>query len=101
MTSLADLPLRADLVGREPYGAPQLAVPVALNVNENTHPVPDEVVSDILQRITVALRSVNRYPDREFSALREALAGYLGGGLDTAQLWAANGPDAVLPQALL
>src|SRR3954447_5991055 len=100
MTSLADLPLRADLVGREPYGAPQLAVPVALNVNENTHPVPEEVASDILDRIGVALRTVNRYPDREFSALREALAGYLG-GVDTAQVWAANGSNEVIQQVLL
>ena len=64
MTSLADLPLRADLVGREPYGAPQLPVPVALNVNENTHPVPDEVAAEIVDRIAVPLRTVNRYPDR-------------------------------------
>src|SRR3954447_12526019 len=101
MTSLADLPLRADLVGREPYGAPQLAVPVALNVNENTHPVPDEVAADILERIGVALRTVNRYPDREFTDLREALAGFLGGGIDAAQLWAANGSNEVIQQVLL
>ena len=30
-----NLPLRNDLIGEEPYGAPQLDVPVCLNVNEN------------------------------------------------------------------
>jgi histidinol-phosphate aminotransferase len=98
VTSLADLPLRADLVGRSAYGAPQLHVPVTLNVNENTHPVPSEVRSDILQRIAGALDEVNRYPDREFTPLREALAGYLGHGLVPEQLWAANGSNEVLQQ---
>ncbi|MDU7025278.1 MAG: histidinol-phosphate transaminase, partial [Cutibacterium acnes] len=28
---LADLPLRSELVGAQPYGAPQLDVPVRLN----------------------------------------------------------------------
>jgi histidinol-phosphate aminotransferase len=101
MTSLADLPLRSDLVGREPYGAPQLTVPVALNVNENTHPVPDEVAADILERIGAALRTVNRYPDREFTELREALAGYLGHDLEPSAVWAANGSNEVIQQVLL
>ena len=33
----AYLPLRNDLIGEEPYGAPQLDVPVCLNVNENPY----------------------------------------------------------------
>ncbi|MGN6446769.1 histidinol-phosphate transaminase [Amnibacterium sp.] len=98
MTSLADLPLRADLVGRTAYGAPQLHVPVTLNVNENTHPVPEAVRVDILERVAIALDDVNRYPDREFTALREALTDYLGHGLSPAQLWAANGSNEVLQQ---
>ncbi|HUV47650.1 MAG TPA: histidinol-phosphate transaminase, partial [Actinomycetes bacterium] len=32
---LADLPLRDDLRGETPYGAPQLDVSVRLNTNEN------------------------------------------------------------------
>ena len=96
MTSLADLPLRADLVGRTAYGAPQLHVPVTLNVNENTHPVPEVVRVDILRRIAAALDDVNRYPDREFTDLREALAAYLGHDLVPDQLWAANGSNEVL-----
>ena len=39
----ASLPLRNDLIGEEPYGAPQLDVPVCLNVNENPY-APDPAV---------------------------------------------------------
>ncbi len=38
VTRLADLPIRDDLRGREPYGAPQLAAAAALNTNENPYP---------------------------------------------------------------
>ncbi|MCW2287353.1 histidinol-phosphate transaminase [Leucobacter luti] len=100
MTSLSDLPLRVNLVGKQPYGAPQDLVPVSLNVNENTHPIPDEVVADIVASLATAVRSVNRYPDREFDELRAALAGYLGHGLTPAELWAANGSNEVLQQIL-
>lgn len=96
VTSLEDLPLREDLRGLTPYGAPQAPLPVALNVNENTHPVPDAVASDILDDIAVALRDVNRYPDREFTALREGFAEYLGHELSADQIWAGNGSNEVL-----
>ncbi|WP_195907779.1 histidinol-phosphate transaminase [Microbacterium gorillae] len=94
--SLGDLPLRDELRGMKPYGAPQAPLPVALNVNENTHRVPDDVAEDILDGIAVALREVNRYPDREFTALREAFADYLGHGLTSDNIWAANGSNEVL-----
>ena len=97
---LEDLPLRADLRGLKPYGAPQAPLPVALNVNENTHPVPSEVADDILDSIAIALRDVNRYPDREFTALREGFADYLGHGLTREQIWAANGSNEVLQHLL-
>ncbi|GAB3600769.1 histidinol-phosphate transaminase [Microbacterium tumbae] len=100
VTSLDDLPLRADLRGLTPYGAPQAPLPVALNVNENTHPVPDAVASDILDDIAVALRDVNRYPDREFTALREGFAEYLGHGLSADRIWAGNGSNEVLQHIL-
>ncbi len=100
MTSLSDLPLRANLVGKQPYGAPQDPVPVSLNVNENTHPIPESVVADIVESLAQAVHGVNRYPDREFMGLREALAGYLGHGLSAEQLWAANGSNEVLQQIL-
>ncbi|CAG7598048.1 histidinol-phosphate transaminase [Leucobacter soli] len=100
MTSLSDLPLRDTLVGKQPYGAPQDPVPVSLNVNENTHPLPEAVVADIAASLAEAVRGVNRYPDRDFLQLRAALAGYLGHGLTAEQLWAANGSNEVLQQVL-
>ncbi|WP_417555355.1 histidinol-phosphate transaminase [Microbacterium sp.] len=100
VTSLDDLPLRDDLRGLTPYGAPQAPLPVALNVNENTHPVPEAVVSDILDDVALALSDVNRYPDREFTGLREAFAGYLGHELAPEQIWAGNGSNEVLQHIL-
>lgn len=73
---------------------------MALNVNENTHPLPENVVEDIVRAVGAAVRGVNRYPDREFTALRDALAGYLGQGLGRDNLWAANGSNEVLQQVL-
>jgi histidinol-phosphate aminotransferase len=75
-------------------------LPVALNVNENTHPVPEEVADDILDAVALALRDVNRYPDREFTALREGFADYLGHGLTRDQIWAGNGSNEVLQHLL-
>ncbi|GAA3622454.1 histidinol-phosphate transaminase [Microbacterium awajiense] len=97
---LDDLPIRDDLRGQTPYGAPQAPLPVALNVNENTHPVPEDVADDILDAVARALGEVNRYPDREFTALREAFAEYLGHGLDRDGIWAANGSNEVLQHVL-
>lgn len=100
MVSLSDLPIRDNLRGLSPYGAPQLDVPVSLNVNENTHPVPEPVAADIVAALAEAVKGVNRYPDRDFPVLRTALARYLGHGLRAEQLWAANGSNEVLQQIL-
>jgi histidinol-phosphate aminotransferase len=88
--------LREELRGIEPYGAPQLDVPVLLNVNENPYPPPLAVVADIERAVAEAARALNRYPDREFTVLREALAAYLGHGVSAAQVWAANGSNEVM-----
>ena len=100
MTSFEDLPIRDDLRGMKPYGAPQEHVRVELNVNENTHPVPPAVVMDIMGRMHTALGRINRYPDREFTNLRLALANYLGHGLEADNIWAANGSNEVIQQLL-
>ncbi len=100
MTSLDDLPIRDDLRGRTPYGAPQKSVPIALNVNENTHPIPEVVAKGIIESLAAAILTVNRYPDREFTVLRESLAGYLGHGVTRDSIWAANGSNEVLQQLL-
>src|SRR5690349_16917962 len=75
--TLADLPLRDDLVGRSPYGAPQLDVPVKINTNENPYPPSDALVADLAASVAAAAIELNRYPDRDAVALREQLAGYL------------------------
>ncbi len=98
MTELSDLPIRDSLKGRTPYGASQLHVPIALNVNENSHRIPEEVAIDVVSRLAQAVLNINRYPDREFTALREKLAAYLGHGLNADQLWAANGSNEVIQQ---
>jgi histidinol-phosphate aminotransferase len=97
---LARLPLREELRGYAPYGAPQLAVPVRLNTNENSYDVPADVVLAIVDAIRKEVPHLNRYPDREFTGLREDLAAYLGHGLEAEQLWAANGSNEVLQQVL-
>jgi histidinol-phosphate aminotransferase len=94
------LPLRDNLRGLTPYGAPQLDVPILLNVNENTHGVPEDVLKAISEAVTAAAAGLNRYPDREFSELRSALAEYLGHGLEAENIWAANGSNEVLQQTL-
>jgi histidinol-phosphate aminotransferase len=94
------LPLRTNLRGLTPYGAPQLDVPILLNVNENTHGVPADVRAAITEAVTIAAAGLNRYPDREFTELREALAEYLGHGLGAENIWAANGSNEVLQQIL-
>jgi histidinol-phosphate aminotransferase len=102
MTTLDDLPLRPDLRGKLPYGAPMLDVPITLNVNENTHDIPADVQQAILHEIAEVLGSINRYPDREFVDLRRDLATYLtetvagSNTITVDQVWAANGSNEVL-----
>lgn len=98
MSDLAKLPIRSDLRGLEPYGAPQLDVPVQLNVNENTFGIPEAVAISIVEKVAQATLGLNRYPDREFLELRAALAGFLGHGLTPEQVWAANGSNEILQQ---
>ncbi|HEY6795394.1 MAG TPA: histidinol-phosphate transaminase [Kineosporiaceae bacterium] len=93
---LARLPLRDDLRGREPYGAPQFDVAVRLNTNENSYDVPLEVADAVVEAVREQVTRLNRYPDREFTALREDLAEYLGHDLVPNQIWAGNGSNEVL-----
>ncbi|MGO8965031.1 histidinol-phosphate transaminase [Mycobacterium sp.] len=102
--SLDDLPLRHDLHGKSPYGAPQLAVPVRLNTNENPHPPSRALVDDVVASVRDAAVDLHRYPDRDAIALRTDLAGYLsvqtGVRLGMENLWAANGSNEILQQLL-
>ena len=85
--------LREDLRGRTAYGAPQLEVPVRLNTNESSYPVPHEVVEAIVTAVRDIARGLNRYPDRDFVALRDDLAAYLsaeGTPVRADQVWALS-----------
>jgi histidinol-phosphate aminotransferase len=102
--TLDQLPLREDLRGRTPYGAPQLDVPVRLNTNENPHPPPAALVADVTAAIAQTAATLHRYPDRDAVALRADLAEYLttatGVRVTGANVWAANGSNEILQQLL-
>ncbi len=93
-------PIRADLAGQEPYGAPQIVVDVRLNVNENPFAPPESVVEAVVSDVRRAMADANRYPDRDFAGLRDDLARYLtqetGVELTADQMWAANGSNEVM-----
>ena len=96
-----DLPVRDDLRGLSPYGAPQLDVAIRLNTNENPYAPPPDLVADVARSVAEAATDLNRYPDREAVQLRSALARYLGCGITTEQVWAANGSNEILQQLLM
>jgi histidinol-phosphate aminotransferase len=102
--SLDDLPLREDLRGKSPYGAPQLTVPVRLNTNENPHPPTKALIDDVTASVQAVAGELHRYPDRDAVALRTDLARYLsaqtGVDLSVENLWAANGSNEILQQLL-
>ncbi|GGL84696.1 histidinol-phosphate aminotransferase [Streptomyces fumigatiscleroticus] len=99
-----ELPVRDELRGKSPYGAPQLDVPVRLNTNENPYPLPEPLVERITERVREAARGLNRYPDRDAVELRTRLAEYLtrtgGHRVGVENVWAANGSNEVIQQLL-
>jgi histidinol-phosphate aminotransferase len=98
--NLDDLPIRDDLRGKTPYGAPQIDVPIRLNTNENPYPPSAGLVADLAEQVRVSAAGLNRYPDRDAVELRAGLAAYLGHGLTGRQVWAANGSNEILQQIL-
>jgi histidinol-phosphate aminotransferase len=98
--NLDDLPIRDDLRGKTPYGAPQIDVPIRLNTNENPYPPSAGLVADLADEVRVSAAGLNRYPDRDAVELRAGLAAYLGHGLTGRHVWAANGSNEILQQIL-
>jgi histidinol-phosphate aminotransferase len=94
------VPIREELRDEEPYGAPQLDVPVQLNTNENPYGPSEETARDIADSVHRAALTLNRYPDREATELRTSLARYLGHGLTADHVWAANGSNEIMQQIL-
>lgn len=99
------LPLRDDLRGLTPYGAPQHDVAVRLNTNENPHGPSAALVERIARDVAAIAGSLNRYPDRDALALRTALAGYVGNRehleVSADHVWAANGSNEIIQQLLM
>ncbi|MDP3971632.1 MAG: histidinol-phosphate transaminase [Candidatus Nanopelagicales bacterium] len=98
------LPIRPDLLGHEPYGAPQADVPVRLNTNENPFRPPPAVRRAITEAMAGAVGDLNRYPDRDARRLRLALAEYVSRQTRTTvgaeMVWAANGSNEIFSQIL-
>lgn len=96
--------VRNDLVGQEPYGAPQLHVPVRLNVNENPFGPSQSLIDSITSSVAKVAAQLNRYPDRDAIKLRSALADYINTESRTdvswQEVWAANGSNEVMHHLL-
>ncbi|MPZ71970.1 MAG: histidinol-phosphate transaminase [Nitriliruptorales bacterium] len=90
------VPVRDELADVEPYGAPQLDVPVRLNTNETPFRPPDAFFEQLAKR--VAALDLQRYPDRRAWALRTELGRRFG--LPPGRVWAANGSNEILQQLL-
>jgi histidinol-phosphate aminotransferase len=80
-----------------PYDSPQLDVAVRLNTNECPLPLPMGFSDDL----AAAVRELplNRYPDGQMLALREALGARTGHPADG--VWTANGSNEILTQLLM
>src|SRR5208283_256037 len=105
---LGDAPLRArarvssggasrEVALRPGYHSPQVEVDVRLNTNEAPEPPPAALVEALADELRSI--SLNRYPDREATALRAALAAHHG--VDPAQVFCANGSNEVIQCLLL
>jgi histidinol-phosphate aminotransferase len=99
------LPLRKDLKGQSPYGAPQLPLEVKLNTNENPFSLSPDLVAKLSAAISGSAKNFNRYPDRDAIELRTELAKYLnsttGMNLGVDQIWAANGSNEIIQTLFL
>jgi histidinol-phosphate aminotransferase len=99
------LPIRSELAELKPYGAPQIPGVRALNTNENPYELPAQVVTQMLEALPKVLANLNRYPDRDAVALREALAKYISKSADRefkiGNIWAANGSNEILQTLML
>ena len=103
MAAVADGPgrglpvVRPDLEALVGYHSAQVDVDVRLNTNESPLPPPEGWLEDLAD----AVRGIefNRYPDRQATELRAALAASHGVGID--EVFCANGSNEVLQSLLL
>ena len=99
---MPDLPIRPELIGLKPYGAPQLDVPVRLNVNENPFALSAHLIDEISAAVKTVAENLNRYPDRDAIELRKKLAEFINYDAQTNltmhNIWPANGSNEVMHQ---
>ncbi len=91
------IPVRNDLRALEGYHSPQVDVRIRLNTNESPLPPPDawrDAFAAELSRV-----DWHRYPDRDATELREAIADWHGVTSD--MVFAANGSNEVIQTILL
>lgn len=88
---------REDLKTLSGYHSPQVDVDVRLNTNESPLPPPTAFTDSLLGEL--AKLSWHRYPDRQASELRAAIAEHHD--VPTGMVFAANGSNEVLQTALL
>jgi len=99
------LPLRESLRPISPYGAPQVPAQASLNTNENPYspsPTLQKAITDAVAKVAADL---NRYPDRDATALRTKLADYInelsGTKFLADNIWAANGSNEIIQSIFL
>ena len=99
------LPLRESLRPMSAYGAPQVPAQASLNTNENPYspsPVLQKAITDSVAKVAAGL---NRYPDRDATALRTKLADYInelsGTKFSADNIWAANGSNEIIQSIFL
>ncbi len=99
------LPLRDELRALSPYGAPQVPAEAALNTNENPYPPSLALQGAITDAVAHVAGNLNRYPDRDATQLRSALATYMNEGSGTTlgaqNIWAANGSNEIIQSIFL
>ena len=99
------LPLRESLRPMSAYGAPQVPAQASLNTNENPYspsPTLQKAITDAVAKVAADL---NRYPDRDATALRTKLADYInelsGTKFSADNIWAANGSNEIIQSIFL
>jgi histidinol-phosphate aminotransferase len=80
-----------------PYVSPQLDVAARLNTNEMPMPLPAAFADDLAAAVHDL--ALNRYPDGQMRALREAIAGAHEHPVEG--VWPAGGSNEILTQLLL
>ena len=93
----ARVALRDRLAALGRYHSPQVAARVRLNTNESPYPPPEAWQRALAEAVGAA--DLRRYPDREATALREAIGELDGVGAE--EVFCANGSNEVLQSLLL